>query len=67
MSNFEKGDWCEIWDALYWRFIYKHKKVFEKNPRMSMMVVQLNKMETEKLKKHLKIAENYLKKLDKNG
>ena len=66
MSNFEMGDWCEIWDALYWRFIFKHKKVFEKKPRMSMMIVQLNKMEKEKLKKHLMIAEKFLKKLDKN-
>lgn len=63
MSNFEKGNWTEIWDALYWRFIYKHKKEFEKNPRMSMMIVQLNKMDKVKLKIHLKIAENFLKKL----
>ena len=66
MSNFEKGDWYKIWDALYWRFIFKRKKVFEKNPRMSMMIVQLNKIEKEKLKKHLMIAEKFLKKLDKN-
>jgi len=63
MSNFEKGDWCEIWDALYWRFIFKHKKIFEKNPRMSMMIVQLNKMDKQKLKQHLKIAELFLKQL----
>jgi deoxyribodipyrimidine photolyase-related protein len=23
MSNYKKSDWQEIWDALYWRFIYK--------------------------------------------
>lgn len=63
MSNFEKGDWCEIWDSLFWRFIFKHKKVFEKNPRMKMMVVQLNKMDKEKLKKNLKIADKFLLKL----
>jgi len=63
MSNFEKGDWCEIWDALYWRFIFKHKKAFEKNQRMSMMIVQLNKMDKEKLKQHLKIAERFLEQL----
>lgn len=66
MSNFEKGDWCDIWDSLFWRFIYKHKKVFEKNPRMSMMVVQLNRMEKEKLKRHLKTADSFLKKLFNN-
>ena len=25
MSNFRKGPWCEIWDALYWRFIDRHR------------------------------------------
>lgn len=66
MSNFLKGDWCDIWDSLFWRFIYKHKKVFEKNPRMSMMVVRLNRMEKEKLKRHLKRADSFLKKLFNN-
>lgn len=63
MSNYENGDWCEIWDALYWRFIHKHKKVFEKNPRMSMMIVQLNKMEKKKLDSHLKTANKFLNSL----
>lgn len=63
MSNFDKGDWCEIWDALYWRFILKHKKDLNKNPRMNMMFVQLNKMDKRILSKHLRIAESFLKKL----
>jgi len=66
MSNFEKGEWCNIWDALFWRFLYRHKKVLEKNPRMTMMIVQLNKMDKQKLKNHLHIAESYLKKLFSN-
>lgn len=66
MSNFEKGDWCEIWDALFWRFVYKYKKVLEKNPRMSMMIMQLNKMDKSKLRNHIKIADTYLNKLFKN-
>ena len=66
MSNFEKGDWYKIWDALYWRFIFKRKKVFEKNPKISMKIIKLNKIKKEKLKKHLMIAEKFLKKLDKN-
>jgi deoxyribodipyrimidine photolyase-related protein len=64
MSNFEKGNWCEIWDALYWRFIFKQKKMFDKNPRMSMMLAQLNKMDKDKLKKHISIAETFLMKYD---
>jgi deoxyribodipyrimidine photolyase-related protein len=60
MSNHTKGDWCELWDALYWRFIYKHREIFIKNPRMSMMVRQAEKMEPEKFRRLMKRAEDYL-------
>lgn len=44
MSHYEKGDWCDVWDGLYWRFIEKNQDRFKKNPRMSMMVSQLNRL-----------------------
>jgi deoxyribodipyrimidine photolyase-related protein len=22
MSSFGRGDWCDIWDGLFWRFIW---------------------------------------------
>jgi deoxyribodipyrimidine photolyase-related protein len=64
MSDYKKGPWCEIWDALYWRFIYVNKEEFAKNRRMSMMVNLVNKMDQTKLNTHLQIAENYLNTLD---
>lgn len=60
MSNYPKGSWCETWDALFWRFIHKHYNAFAKNPRMSMMAVQVAKMDKQKLETHLKTAENFL-------
>ena len=63
MSNYKKSNWQEIWDALYWRFIYKNQDFFKGNPRLSMMVITLNKMDKNKLKNHLEISENYLSKL----
>jgi len=50
MSNYKKGEWCETWDALYWHFINKHREMFLKNPRMSMMVRQYDKMEKSRKK-----------------
>ncbi len=44
MSHYEKGDWCDVWDGLYWRFIEKNHERFAKNPRMSMMVSQYDKL-----------------------
>lgn len=32
MSDFPKGEWCGVWDALYWRFIDRHAAFFETNP-----------------------------------
>ncbi len=60
MSNYPKGEWCEVWDALFWRFIHKHYEAFSKNPRMSMMVVQVTKMDKNKLEAHLKRANGFL-------
>ena len=48
MSDFTKGDWCETWDALYWRFLYVNREAFIKNPRMSMMINLVNKMDKKK-------------------
>jgi deoxyribodipyrimidine photolyase-related protein len=65
MSDYKKGDWCEIWDALYWRFIHKHRAFFLRNPRMSMMVRQVEKMEPVRFDHLMKTAEDFLFQLDK--
>ncbi|MBM4074438.1 MAG: cryptochrome/photolyase family protein [Planctomycetes bacterium] len=62
MSRFDKGPWCPIWDALYWRFINKHRDFFTANPRMSVMVAQCDRM-GERLNEHLRIAESFLTQL----
>jgi deoxyribodipyrimidine photolyase-related protein len=62
MSDYKKNEpWCEIVDALYWRFLYKYSSKFEKNPRMAMQIAILNKMPKEKLENHLKIADKFIK------
>jgi len=63
MSDYKKGDWQRIWDGLYWRFIYKNQSFFQSNPRLSMMVRTLSKMDKQKLDSHLKISEEYLSNL----
>jgi deoxyribodipyrimidine photolyase-related protein len=65
MSNFKKGDWCPIWDALYWNFIDKHRDFFSANPRMSVMVKQCERM-GEKLNQHRKVAAEFLEKLHRH-
>lgn len=59
------GDWQQIWDALYWRFIDLNREIFAKNIRMKFMVSMLDKMQDEKRINHFKIANEYLDSLDK--
>jgi deoxyribodipyrimidine photolyase-related protein len=63
MSHFKQEEWATIWDALYWRFMKKHRALFEKNPRTRMTTKHLDTMGKEKLKSHLQTAEKFLKTL----
>ena len=56
MSDFKKGEWCEVLDALYWSFLDKHKEKLANNPRMAMQLALLEKMDKEKLLLHQKKA-----------
>jgi len=63
MSNHAKGEWCDIWDGLYWRWIWQHADALEKNPRWAMMVSMARKMDDEKRRIHLSNANAYLERL----
>jgi deoxyribodipyrimidine photolyase-related protein len=62
MSSFPKGEWCDTVDGLYWRFIDKHQEFYRSNPRMSMMVHLLNKMDLKKKQRIFKLAEKFIQK-----
>jgi deoxyribodipyrimidine photolyase-related protein len=64
MSDFRKGEWSTIWNSLYWRFVYKHKEYFQSNQRTTMMAMTLSKMDKKTLQGHIKLADQFLKKLD---
>jgi len=60
MSNYKKGEWQEIWDGLFWRFMDTHRDFFKQNPRLGMLVSMFDKMSPEKKETHIKNAEKYL-------
>ena len=60
MSNFKKGDWCEIVDGLYWKFIEDNKEFFAKNPRLSLMIRALEKLDQERKLRIFKAAEVFI-------
>ena len=62
MSNYKKGDWCEVVDGLYWNFIEKNINFFKTNPRLSLMVNALNKIAPERKKLITEKAQEFLSK-----
>lgn len=64
MSDFPKGgEWADIWDALFWRFMHQHRTFFTTNPRLGLLVKTFDKWPAEKRHDLLTRAENYLKNL----
>ena len=61
-SNFERGEWCNIWDGLYWRFIEKHRSVFKKSPRMRAVVQRLDSLDADRKRIISYRAEDFLNK-----
>lgn len=64
MSHWGKGDWAEVWDGLYWRFIFKHSETLSKNPRWAMMCRTGERMSVETKQKHLATANAFLDSLN---
>ncbi len=60
MSDYKKGAWSEIWDALYWTFIHDHRQIIEKNYRSRMMVTLYDKFEPEKKLRLDELAQDWI-------
>ncbi|KAB1158342.1 cryptochrome/photolyase family protein [Tenacibaculum aiptasiae] len=65
MSDYPSGNWQKIWDGLFWRFMDKNRIFLSKNPRLRMLINNLDKMDSEKQKQHFKNASDFLDSLGK--
>ena len=63
MSDYPKGEWQQVWDGLFWRFMHTHRDFFSQNPRLGMLLKTYDKMDAVKKKAHLTNAENFLSSL----
>lgn len=66
MSDYPKGDWEAIWDALYWNFIHTEESFFLGNHRLSMMPRLFAKFPESKKARYLQIAKVYLDETNTN-
>jgi deoxyribodipyrimidine photolyase-related protein len=60
MMDFKKGDWCDTFDGLYWRFIDKNRSFFKTNARLNMMVSLFDKMNQDRKELILLKAEKFI-------
>ena len=60
MSNYKKGEWCDVVDGLYWRFTENNRKFYEENPRLSMLVRNLDNMDKERKENIFSKAEEFI-------
>jgi len=63
MSGYKKGEWQNVWDGLFWRFMHTHRDFFLQNPRLRMLVRSFDKMSDTKQMAHLNNAEQFLNSL----
>jgi deoxyribodipyrimidine photolyase-related protein len=62
MSDYGKGDWCDVVDGLYWRFIDKHRDFFQGNPRLALMPKALDRLDADRRQRIFAAAEEFLEK-----
>jgi deoxyribodipyrimidine photolyase-related protein len=65
MSNYPKGEWCGIWDALFWNFMNNQRQFFLTNPRLGMLIKTYDKMSIEKKRQITQVADHFLETLAK--
>ncbi|TDH27973.1 cryptochrome/photolyase family protein [Segetibacter sp. 3557_3] len=65
MSDYQKGEWQQTWDGLFWRFMHVHRDVMERNQRVGMLIRTFDNMSDQKKQAHLENAEKFLAQLDK--
>ena len=61
MSNYKKGDWCNVVDGLYWSFIKKHRDFYSSNPRLSFQSRILDRLSKEKKELIFRCSDNFIK------
>lgn len=63
MSNYKKDKWCDIWNILYYYFIFTHQKYLSKNYATSRQVNHWNKKTKTEQQYIIKNAQLIIKKI----
>jgi deoxyribodipyrimidine photolyase-related protein len=61
MSDYGKGDWTDVVDGLYWRFVREHRDTLARNPRTAMMPRNLDRLKGTRKTAIFAAADQFLK------
>jgi len=62
MSNYKRGEWCDVVDGLYWKFTEDNLDFYKTNPRLSILTKNLEKMDLDRKKYIFQKAEKFIAK-----
>lgn len=48
LSNYERGDWSDVWDGLYWRFVEKNREALKHNASLRPIVQRLDRLDDDR-------------------
>ncbi len=57
----KNGPWSETWDALFYMFLSDHKSLIQRNPRLKLLINNLNKKDEATLKHYQTLKATFLK------
>ena len=60
MSNYKRGDWCDILDGLYWSFTEQNRDFYQANPRLSLLTRSLDRLDPVRKKHIFNEAEKFI-------
>lgn len=67
MSSYKKGQWSDVWDGLFWRFVDRHRELLRKNPRLGgILIKRFDTMDADRKRIIGYRAEDFLRQYTRN-
>ena len=61
----KNGEWAHYWDALFYIFLKDNQALIEKNPRLGILIKNLNRKDDETMKQYATLKDELLERLTK--
>jgi deoxyribodipyrimidine photolyase-related protein len=60
MSDYPKGEWCAVWDGLYWRTVDRLKDRLAQNHRMTPILRGLDRLDPDRRERIFREADAFI-------